>query len=421
METTNTGPSSPDIDRSIQKQSKEKKTFASVKRKVIDKDLHVTIFRLATSPNWYVQFNDKKRGQRKRSLKTRNVKEATRRAWDIVKNLRDGETPYEARKVPTIMEAIEKFLYDKERVGRRGSTIGTYRGQLIQFGQYMLERGIKRIDQVEADHVDEYEERLKKSGVAVPKKSRRGRPAKENKQSTVHEKVKLVKSLCKWASNRKMIRDNPLSGYQLPHEGEATNYCYRPEEVEGICTNADPFFAKAFRFLALTGMREGELIWLTKEDVNLARRTVSIRPKTIDKLGWKPKTDSREVPLSAPALEIAKEMLASSPESKRLFPAPTAHGVRDDRLRAQRLCAHLKRAKLAAGVESGTVHSFRHFFVSTMANAGVSPFQVMKIVGHKSLDIILRYYHVSLKELLDAIDSVDFTSLFTPRKESEQK
>jgi hypothetical protein len=43
-----------------------------------------------------------------------------------------------------------------------------------------------------------------------------------------------------------------------------------------------------------------------------------------------------------------------------------------------------------------------------MANANVSPFKVMKIVGHSSLDIILTYYHVSEDELLVAVDGVDF-------------
>jgi hypothetical protein len=38
----------------------------------------------------------------------------------------------------------------------------------------------------------------------------------------------------------------------------------------------------------------------------------------------------------------------------------------------------------------------------------MSPFKVMKIVGHGTLDIILTYYHVSAEELLQAVDGVDF-------------
>jgi hypothetical protein len=62
-------------------------------------------------------------------------------------------------------------------------------------------------------------------------------------------------------------------------------------------------------------------------------------------------------------------MLASA-SSRWLFAAPPAPGVVDDRLRARRL----KRVKKAAQVKPGTLHNPRHFFVGTMANANVSPF-----------------------------------------------
>jgi integrase len=147
-----------------------------------------------------------------------------------------------------------------------------------------------------------------------------------------------------------------ISGYQLPAEGEAENYCYTPAEVRGICTHAGPFFGDVFRFLALTGLRQGELMWLTKEDVDVARRLLRIRTKAFSEEGlrWDPKGDDRNVPLSAPALAIAKAMLASA-GGRWLFSAPPGPGVVDGQLRASRLWAHLKRAKKAAGVKRGTL------------------------------------------------------------------
>jgi integrase len=177
-----------------------------------------------------------------------------------------------------------------------------------------------------------------------------------------------------------------------------------------------------FRFLALTGLRQGELMWLTKDDLDLAHRTVRIRAKEFpeEMIRWDPKGDDRDVPLSAPALAIAQKMLAST-SNRWLFAAPPAPGVIDDRLRASRLWARLKKAKKAAGVKRGTLHSFRHFFVSAMANANVSPFKVMKIVGHSSLDIILTYYHVSEDELLSAVEGVNFDAFLSEVNEEKKK
>jgi integrase len=124
---------------------------------------------------------------------------------------------------------------------------------------------------------------------------------------------------------------------------------YPEAEVREICEHAEPFFADVFRFPALTGLRQAELTWLTREDPDAEHRLVRIRAKVFPEEGlrWDPKGDDRVVPLSAPALAIAKEMLARS-GGCWLFAAPAGPGVVDDRLRASRLWAQREKAKKAA-------------------------------------------------------------------------
>jgi integrase len=284
-----------------------------------------------------------------------------------------------------------------------------------------VRQGVARLDQLTPTHMEKYEAQLRATGIALKREKKGpGRPAKKNRSTSVHEKIKLVKSLTKWAVAMRKLRENPISGYQLPAEGQPNNYCFTPAEVNAVCQKADPFFGDVFRFLALTGLRQGELMWLTKADLDVARRVVWIRAKVFAEEGlrWDPKGDDRVVPLSAPALAIAVKALKVS-QGRWLFAAPPGPGVVDDRLRASRLWATLKRAKRAAGVKRGTLHGFRHFFVSTMANANVSPFKVMKIVGHKSLDIILVYYHLSEDELLGAVDGVNFDAVLGQKSEEK--
>ncbi len=161
-------------------------------------------------------------------------------------------------------------------------------------------------------------------------------------------------------------------------------------------------------------------MWLTRGDVDLTHRFVQVRTKVFaeDGLRWHPKGDDRNVPLSAAALAITQKMLSAS-SGCWLFASPPAPSVADDRLRAGRPWAQLKKAEKAAGVKRGTLHSFRHFFVSTMANANVSPFKIMKIVGHNSLDIILTYYHVDEAELLGAVEGVNFDAVLGNGKKEE--
>jgi len=55
-----------------------------------------------------------------------------------------------------------------------------------------------------------------------------------------------------------------------------------------------------------------------------------------------------------------------------------------------------------------------------MANAAVSPFKVMRIVGRSSLDIFLTYYHVREDELLGALVGVDFAAVLGNEKTEEK-
>lgn len=47
-----------------------------------------------------------------------------------------------------------------------------------------------------------------------------------------------------------------------------------------------------------------------------------------------------------------------------------------------------------------------------MANSGVPPLMVMKIMGHASLDIVLIYYHVRDEQLLSALAGLNFENMF---------
>ena len=341
------------------------------------------------------------------------MKEARRKAWEIVGKVQSGQVDSKVPRAPRVLEAIEGFLADKSRTGRRATTITEYRRMLVQFAQFAAELGATRLDQLTPTHMEEFEAALRATGIAIKRDTKvRGRLAKPNRSTSVHEKIKLVKSLAKWAVGMRKLRENPISGYALPADGESENYCYTPAEVQAICRQAGTYFGEIFRFLALTGLRQGELRWLTKRDLDVDCRLLRIRSKAFaaEGLRWDPKGDDRDVPLSAPALAIAEKLSALS-AGRWLFASPPAPGVIDDRLRSCRLWAQLKKAKAEAGLTRGTLHSFRHFFVSTMANANVSPFKVMKIVGHSSLDIILTYYHVAETELLAAVDGVPFDSV----------
>lgn len=377
---------------------------------VIDRSLGVLIFLTDQSPSWYVQFKDEQGIPRRKSLRTGDIDEARRKAWEFTIRESDGVIAPARRRPPTLREAVDRFLERGRRAKLRKGSLANYRGQLNQFVQFMEERRVTRLDRVTPDHVEAFEARLAKTGILAPNPRQRGRKPKPNKASVIHDKAKIVMTLYRWAVRKGLLTEDPLLGYELPADGESDRHCFTAQEVELICKTADGFFGRVFRFLAVTGLRVGEMVRLEKQDVDLGRRRMHVR----EKVDWKPKSRHgvRTVPLCPTAVDIVRSMIEEFPESRYLFPAPQVPGVRDDRLRETRLCAQLRRTRIKAGVQAGVVHSFRHFFVSAAANRNVSPFKLMKIVGHGDLDIILRYYHVDDGELVEAIDEIGFENLF---------
>ncbi len=45
----------------------------------------------------------------------------------------------------------------------------------------------------------------------------------------------------------------------------------------------------------------------------------------------------------------------------------------------------------------------------------------MKIMGHSSMDIVLQYFHVSDKEMADAMQSLSFATMLSDGKEATGK
>lgn len=170
---------------------------------------------------------------------------------------------------------------------------------------------------------------------------------------------------------------------------------------EKIRDHAEPFFKDILDFYAMTGLRSQELCWLLKSDVILSPRPfIHIRTKKCPITGkfWKRKFNkSRIVPLCSVAASIPQRAVATS-KGPWLF--STAEWKRNPagRCNSERMLDALAVALAGAGIIEGTIHSLRHSFCAFAANNKIPAFKEMKILGHGSLDIVLRYYHIDDNE-----------------------
>ena len=375
----------------------------------------VTISRnLQKSPNWYISYSESKKLIRY-SLETRSKKRARELAKKKDAELVLGVVQIIGRRPVSIPEVAEKYVRSLKLRRVSPGTLESYRRDLDQFAAYARWKKVVRLDQVSAELLEDYQERLQTFGMeGIARQKKRGRRLIPNGPKTVRNKLKTVRQLLKWAIKRKLLREDPGSGYQLPPEPEEKAYCWSPSELLSIRANADEPWPERFDFFEMTGLRSSEFGWLLKEDVYFGEHPyLMIRAKTCPQTGikWRPKHGRhRIVPLCPLAAAIAKRAYDSSP-GPWLFWSATTRSKQVGHLTSTVILAALRKARHKAGVGRGTVHTFRHVFCSFAANNGVPALKVMAILGHGSLDIVLSYYHVTQDELLGTLDGLPFESL----------
>ena len=169
------------------------------------------------------------------------------------------------------------------------------------------------------------------------------------------------------------MRGRRLQAGERGHDGEETRLLAACREAR------NPYLLPIVRLALETAMRQGELISLRWEHVDLNRRTVYL-PDT--KNG-----ESRTVPLSMTAVGI----LRSLPRSihGRVFPGLTTEAVKRAYARAVR----------RAGIKDLRFHDLRHEATSRLFEKGLNIMEVASITGHKDLRMLRRYTHLKAEDL----------------------
>lgn len=164
-----------------------------------------------------------------------------------------------------------------------------------------------------------------------------------------------------------------------------------------------------FEMLFWTGMREGELLALTMDDIDLVQLNINVT-KTYYRMNKKdiitePKTENSVRTIAIPQF-LADELreyygiLYKYPKDARLFPFV-----------AEAVQHIMKRHAEKAGVKKIRVHDLRHSHCAYLINQGVQPIIIKERLGHKDIKITLNTYgHLypsEQKKVADMLNSLN--------------
>lgn len=234
--------------------------------------------------------------------------------------------------------------------------------------------------------------------------------AYDNKPGTVNERLVRFKSIMRWGYKFDYVQDiswldklDPMKDKEKK-EKLADKYLESYELKKLIDSMKNERWKNLTRFLALTGMRVGEALALTINDIDLKQRLIHVT-KTFDVVNdifTTPKTETsvRDVYITDELYPLCKS-LRSEALKRRLVD-------RNDNMifyqRKYDYYAYLKYFKSCVKNVLGrdlTVHSLRHTHVSLLAENGVPLDVISRRLGHNSSKVTKEvYFHVTerLKE-----------------------
>jgi integrase len=228
---------------------------------------------------------------------------------------------------------------------------------------------------------------LKGSDFAQYRDMRRAAGRAEN---TIRLELALVSHLFEVARREWGMESllNPLKNIRKPSGSRERDRRLKAGEYDRIAAaltdSENPCAPQAFDLAIETSLRQGMLVQLQWEWVDLERQVITI-PASFRRHGNKGVPPV--LPLSKRAVEVLKTLPVQS--SGPVFPT-TANALR---------CVW-KRALKDLGIKDLRWHDLRHEAASRFFEKGLHPLEVASITGHKSLTMLRRYTHLQPEALV---------------------
>lgn len=208
------------------------------------------------------------------------------------------------------------------------------------------------------------------------------------------------------------VHINPINGVELPKHRQIDRCPLADSEILDICEFCKTSSQGALIMTLLyTGIRRGELLALTKADVDIDKKIISIN-KAVEFINGTPnvkvpKTPKsiRIIPILNPLLPYLKEVTRGKKEEELLF-----CNAQGEPFNVSAIGRYYKRfleeynQYLSHKYEDRhekaqfTMHQFRHTFCTMLYKAGVDVKTAQEILGHSSINVTLGIYtHIDEK------------------------
>lgn len=219
---------------------------------------------------------------------------------------------------------------------------------------------------------------------------------------------RLLRTIMNDAVQDELIQFSPctIKGFGTQHTPE------RPapslEAIGDIVARLNPRFEALTLTAALSGLREGELFALERQDIDPLHRTISVtksaQTTNQGRLVVPPKSEAgkRTVAIPAELVAVLERHLAAyvGPEPDDLLFTSETGAPLDRHLWA----ATWRRARRAVGHDEVHFHDLRHYAGTRYAQQGATTAEIMARLGHSTMAAAMVYQHATAKRERELAD-----------------
>ncbi len=236
----------------------------------------------------------------------------------------------------------------------------------------------------------------------------------------------IIKDFLNYCTKERLISYNPANNITLPKDSAARTKKKHLTlaDVDIIKNNLDKVDF-IFIFALMTGLRQGEILALTHEDVDFKNMTINVnkslsRERDADRhtvmvvKATKNKSSIRKAPIPTAIVKPLKKHINAEREkwlkfgvpfdsSNPLFTSPILKFVRRDKLTAK-----WRKIQTELGIESVNFHGLRHTFCTLLALNDVDLKTASTLMGHSNISTTAAVYtHINEQRKKDAIKKLD--------------
>jgi len=215
-----------------------------------------------------------------------------------------------------------------------------------------------------------------------------------NAAGTINRKLAALSVMLGVAEERGMIDRRIKLPKRKEYEGRLR--WYDDEEVESLINHGlavSQTMGRLFELAVETGLRQSELLGLTKRDFDLKGGLVL--------LGRTKGNKRRSVPLTNKALQVAQRLCEGHLSHEKVFP---------DQITCRYLSRLIGMWKNTRGLpkdDEACFHTFRHTTASRLVQRKVPIVVVQKWMGHATIQTTMRYAHLAPDSLDMALEALN--------------